>query len=307
MITSSDAMWNKWKEVLEKHETRELIDPNIGRVFYSTSTFKLMKPLVGEFFQTLQGLDKIEMEGATMYILHIAPTTKGFWNHPKIVFKKLRMFSPSYNMMKERLDNKRKMPHMSLIVNRGGQPCELEGFQEGTQVHKCLHDGSYEGSGGGHLEVQDGERGQELCASRAHSIGVLQFHQGEDFKFEGEAHFGAVVMEHPKIIGWLEDNGWAQIHVKAKDHISFVLLDFMNIPGSTFEGTMSMLFDNPFLGSFLVHRFFEDSVQAINNSNLQSLFYDATYDGASTTNNLKSPWVLALWKTPPKKIFRPFL
>ena len=25
-------MWNKWKEVLEKHKTRELIDPNIGRV-----------------------------------------------------------------------------------------------------------------------------------------------------------------------------------------------------------------------------------------------------------------------------------
>lgn len=32
LITSSDAMWNKWKEVLEKHKTRELIDPNIGRV-----------------------------------------------------------------------------------------------------------------------------------------------------------------------------------------------------------------------------------------------------------------------------------
>ena len=37
-----------------------------------------MKPLVGEFFRTLQGLNKIEMERATMYILHIVPTTKRF-------------------------------------------------------------------------------------------------------------------------------------------------------------------------------------------------------------------------------------
>lgn len=74
--------------------------------------------------------------------------------------------------------------------------------------------------------------------------------------FEGEAHFGAVVMEPVKIVGWLRDNGWAQIQVKAKDHISFAFLDFKNIPGSTFKGTMSMPFDNPFLGSFLVHQFF---------------------------------------------------
>lgn len=73
-------------------------------------------------------------------------------------------------MMKEWSDNKRKkmaimhelnklVPHMSLIENRGDQPCELKGFQEGTQVHKCLHDNSYEGSGGGLPKVQDGKRG----------------------------------------------------------------------------------------------------------------------------------------------------
>lgn len=94
-------------------------------------------------------------------------------------------------MMKEWSDNKRKkmaimhelnklVPHMSLIENRGGQPCELKGFQEGTQVHKCLHDNSYEGSGGGLPKVQDVKGGQELCASRAHSTSVLQFHQGEE-------------------------------------------------------------------------------------------------------------------------------
>lgn len=31
------------------------------------------------------------MERAARYILHLAPTTKRYWNHPKIVFTKPKM------------------------------------------------------------------------------------------------------------------------------------------------------------------------------------------------------------------------
>lgn len=41
--------------VFEKHEIGEFIDPNMGRAghFGLTSTFKEMKPVVGEFFLML--------------------------------------------------------------------------------------------------------------------------------------------------------------------------------------------------------------------------------------------------------------
>ena len=63
-----------------------------------------------------------------MYILHTTPTTQRSWNHPKIVFAKLKMLCPSCYMMKEWSDNKQQkmtimheinklMPHMNLIVN----------------------------------------------------------------------------------------------------------------------------------------------------------------------------------------------
>ena len=45
------------------------------------STFKEMKLVVREFFQMLWGLNKIEMERAARYILHLAPTTKRYWNY----------------------------------------------------------------------------------------------------------------------------------------------------------------------------------------------------------------------------------
>ena len=51
LITSSDAVWTKWKEVFEKHETGDLIDPDTGNWFRVPSNFKQMRPLVREFFR----------------------------------------------------------------------------------------------------------------------------------------------------------------------------------------------------------------------------------------------------------------
>lgn len=70
-------------------------------------------------------------------------------------------------------------------------------------------------------------------------------------KFEGEAHFGAVVMKPIKIIGWPNENEHARIWLKAKDHISFALLEFRNYMGSSLKGAMSTPFYNPFLAKFV--------------------------------------------------------
>lgn len=88
-----------------------------------------MKPLVREFFRTLQGLTKTEMGKAASYILHVALTPKRSWVHPKIVNCKPKDFLPSCYTMKERLENIMKKTtilqelsklvlHMNLVVDR---------------------------------------------------------------------------------------------------------------------------------------------------------------------------------------------
>ena len=69
--------------------------------------------------------------------------------------------------------------------------------------------------------------------------------------YEGDAHFGVVIMEPMKIIGWLGENGQTHNWMNAKDHISFALLDVKSIQESSFEGTMSTLCYNPFLTRFV--------------------------------------------------------
>lgn len=46
LIISSNDVWNKWKEVLEKHETEILANPDTGMVFNKIVSFKHIKPLV---------------------------------------------------------------------------------------------------------------------------------------------------------------------------------------------------------------------------------------------------------------------
>jgi hypothetical protein len=41
------------------------------------------------------------------------------------------------------------------------------------------------------------------------------------------------------------------IRTKTMDHFPFALIDFRNIPGSSFEGTMSTLFHKPFMTKFV--------------------------------------------------------
>ena len=107
LITSSDSVWAAWKSVFDKHQTGDLIDPDTGCLFNEVQRFK-MKPLVREFFRTLQGLSETEMGKAAQYILHVEPTAKRCWVHPKIVFVKPKSFVPSCYTMKEWAENRKK-------------------------------------------------------------------------------------------------------------------------------------------------------------------------------------------------------
>lgn len=84
----------KWKVgiVFEKHETENLVNPYARLAFNYSPSFKHMKPLVEEFFQTLQGLNETKMERVMTYRLHSVSTTKKSRNHPKVVFTKLKFF-----------------------------------------------------------------------------------------------------------------------------------------------------------------------------------------------------------------------
>lgn len=88
-----------------------------------------MKPLVREFFRTLQDLTKTEMGKVASYILHATLTPKRSWVHPKIVFCKRRLFLPSCYTMNEWLEKIMKkttiieelsklVPQMNLVVDR---------------------------------------------------------------------------------------------------------------------------------------------------------------------------------------------
>ena len=128
MITTSDHVWLKWKSVFEKHETGDLIDPDTGLVFNSSSRFKQLKPLMREFFRTLQGLSETDIGKTATHILHVKPTAKRCWVHPKIVFFKPKSFVLSCYTMKEWTENKKKkntivqelhkiVPEMNLFVD----------------------------------------------------------------------------------------------------------------------------------------------------------------------------------------------
>jgi hypothetical protein len=70
-------------------------------------------------------------------------------------------------------------------------------------------------------------------------------------KFEGSAHFNLVAFELVKIMGWLGPDTRMDIRTKVGDRFPFRMMHFMNIPGNTFEGTMSAPFYEPFFLKFV--------------------------------------------------------
>jgi len=107
LITASDSVWAKWKSIFKKHETRDLIVPESGSLYNQTPHFKQMKPLVREF-RALQELSDKDIENAASHILHVEPTAKRCWVHPKIAFIKPIIFVPSCYIMKKWAENRKK-------------------------------------------------------------------------------------------------------------------------------------------------------------------------------------------------------
>ena len=70
-------------------------------------------------------------------------------------------------------------------------------------------------------------------------------------RFESDAHFNLVTLDPLKIQGWPGSDARMVIRTKAGDHFPFAMLDFRNIPGSSFEGTMSTPFYEPFFSKFV--------------------------------------------------------
>ena len=96
------------EECFRQHKTGDLIDPDTGSLYNQAPRFKQMKPLVREFFRTLQGLSETEIGKAAQHILHVEPMAKRCWVHPKIVFTKPKSFVPSCYTMKEWAENRKK-------------------------------------------------------------------------------------------------------------------------------------------------------------------------------------------------------
>lgn len=263
LITSADSVWGKWKEVFEKHETGDLIDPDTGLTFNSASNFKQMKPLVREFFRTLQGLNETEMERAAKYMLHSAATAKRAWNHPKVVFTKPKNFCPSCYTMKEWSENRKKkttivhelsklVPELKLISDGEINQANWRAFKREYKFTSASMSALMREAGDDFLKSKmvKGGKNRTLPDHTQHVFSNF-IKEKKVVRFEGEAHFGPVVVEPLKIIGWAGENGRADLRVKANDHISFALLDFRNIPGHTFEGSMSTPFYESFMAKFV--------------------------------------------------------
>lgn len=263
LITASDTVWKKWKDVFEKHETGDLVDPDTNFPFNCASNFKQMKPLVREFFRTLQGLTETEMGKAASHILHSGPTAKRCWAHPKIVFTKPKAFLPSCYTMKEWAENRKKKT--TIVQELGKLVPEMNLYVEGEvhQAHWRKFKGEYNFTSAS-MTALIREAGEDFLKSRLVKGGKNRalpeytervftnfIKEKKIVSFEGAAQFNPVTFEPLKIHGWPGPDPRKSIRTKAKDRFSFALLDFRNIPGSSFEGTMSVPFYEPFLSKFV--------------------------------------------------------
>ena len=262
LITSADPVWKKWKDVFEKHETGDLIDPETHLLFNHSSNFKQMKPLVREFFRTLQGLTETEMGKAASHMLHVEPTAKRCWAHPKIVFSKPKAFLPSCYTMKEWAENRKKkttivqelaklVPDMKLFLDGEVNQVQWRAFKAEYKFTSASMTALMREAGDDYLKSKMVKSGKNRVLPEFTERVFANFIKEKKIvRFEGEAHFNQVTLEPLKIQGWPGVESRKAIRLKAKDRFSFAIMDFRNVPGSSFEGTMSTPFYTPFLSKF---------------------------------------------------------
>ena len=263
LITASDSVWTKWKSVFDKHETGDLIDPDTGCLYSQTSRFTQMKPLVREFFRALQGLSETEMGKAASHILHVQPTAKRCWVHPKIVFTKPKIFVPSCYTMKEWTENRKKkttivqelqklVPEKKLIVDGEVDEAHWRAFKAEYKFTSASMAALMREAGDDFLrsKLVKGGRNRALPEHSARAFSNF-IKEKKIVSFEGDAHFNLVTVDPLKIQGWPGSDARKAIRTKAGDRFPFAMIDFRNIPGASFEGTMSTPFYEPFFTKFV--------------------------------------------------------
>jgi hypothetical protein len=255
-------VWAGWKSVFDKHQTGDLIDPDTGCLFNQVQRFK-MKPLVREFFRTLQGLSETGMGKAAQYILHVEPTAKRCWVHPKIVFVKPKSFVPSCYTMKEWAENRKKkttvvhelhklVPEKKLIVDGEVDEANWRAFKVEYKFTSASMAALIREAGEDFLrsKLVKGGRNRALPEHSARAFANF-IKEKKIVWFEGDAQFNLVTFEPLKIHGWPGSDARMAIRTKAGDRFPFAIIDFRNIPGSSFEGTMSTPFYEPFFSKFV--------------------------------------------------------
>ena len=264
LITSADTVWQKWKTVFERHETGELLDPDTGELFNMVPKFKSMKkPLLREFFRALQGLSEIEMGKAATYMLHDSPTPNRLWAYPKIVITKPKSFVPSCYTLKEWAENRKKkttiveelqklLPERRIFVDDEVHEGNWKAFKAEYNFTSASMAALMREAGDDFLKSKMVKNNKNLPlpdhAKRAFSNFIKE---KKIVSFEGDAHFNQVAFEPLKIHGRPGLESRKGIRLRADDCFPFGLIDFRNIPGSTFEGSMSTPFHEPFMAKFV--------------------------------------------------------
>jgi hypothetical protein len=192
LITSSDSVWTKWKTIFKLHESGGLVDPDTHKPYKEGDRYTAMKPLVREFFRSLQGLSENDMEKAATHILHKEPTPKRCWPHPKIIFTKPKTFVPSCYTMKEWAENRKKkatiieelhklVPEKQLI-NKDGKvdDARWKAFKAEYKFTSASMAAFIREAGGDFLRSKFVKGGGKPCASRTLPACILELHKGEE-------------------------------------------------------------------------------------------------------------------------------
>ena len=263
LITASASVWERWKSVFENHETGDLIDPNTKILYNQTARFKQMKPLVREFFRALQGLSETEMGKTAFHILHVQPTAKRCWVHPKIVFTKPKSFVPSCYTMNQWTENmKRKMtivqelhklvPEKKLLVDGEVDEVHSRAFKAEYKFTSASMAALMREAGDDFLKSKLVKGGKNRTLPEHSARALSNFiKEKEIVSFKGDTYFNLVTLDPLKIQGWPGSDSRKAIRTKAGDRFSFAMIDFKNIPGASFERTMSTPFYEPFFSKFV--------------------------------------------------------
>jgi hypothetical protein len=117
IITSLDELFGLWKEFLERHSTRALINPDTMEKFNQAKNFKVTKnfTLAREFFKPLGHLTDIDLKVFVQHLLGRTPNRE--WLHPKVTVHKTTKVHCSHYSAVEWVDWRKKKMIVLQVLN----------------------------------------------------------------------------------------------------------------------------------------------------------------------------------------------